>query len=73
MHPATHLNHWSLTCFRYAECCVFYIIPGTLAKTTSPQEVSTPTGALAPSSRGAGDYLPGTFSSHHECQGQLTH
>ncbi|KAJ9508668.1 hypothetical protein QJQ45_027963, partial [Haematococcus lacustris] len=30
-----------------AECCVFEIIPGTLAKTTSPQEVGRATGQLS--------------------------
>ncbi len=29
-----------------AECCVFSIIPGTLAKTTSPEEVGRATGEL---------------------------
>eukprot|EP00128_Syssomonas_multiformis_P004732 Colp12_sorted_trinity150504_noHs@22136 len=30
-----------------AECCVFHIIPGTLAKTTSPEEVGRATGELS--------------------------
>lgn len=28
------------------ECCMFHIIPGTLAKTTSPQEVGRAAGQL---------------------------